>query len=61
MARAKCTDDLKVHVPPTLKEQLTQLAKREDRSLGDYARYVLTRHVTVQVALNRLEGAGGDG
>lgn len=53
----KCDDDLKVHLPSELKAQVKQLAQRNDRDLSDYVRYVLTRHVIVEVALAGAEGA----
>lgn len=53
----KCDDDLKLHVPSELKSTLASLAKKKDRTLGDYARHVLTRHVIVEKALQSWEGA----
>lgn len=60
MKTSKCTDDLKVHVPPEIKAELRAIAKRKDRTLGDYARHILTRHVIVEGALTRWEGAVQD-
>ena len=53
----KCDDDIKVHVPSTLKADLRRIAERKDRELSDYVRHVLTRHVIVERALSSYEGA----
>lgn len=55
----KCDDDIKVHVPSTLKAELKRIAEKKDRELSDYLRHVLTRHVIVERALAGSEGAEG--
>lgn len=55
----KCDDDIKVHVPASLKADLRLIAAKKDRELSDYVRHVLTRHVIVERALRGHEGAEG--
>lgn len=55
----KCDDDIKVHVPSSLKQDLKRIAEKKDRELSDYVRHVLTRHVIVERALAGAEGAEG--
>lgn len=55
----KCDEDIKVHVPATLKADLKRIAETKDRELSDYVRHVLTRHVIVERALRGYEGAEG--
>jgi len=60
---AKCTDDIRVHVPEELKLELYQLAEHADRSLSDYIRHVLSLHVYGHAAANgkNSEGPERDG
>lgn len=41
----KCTEELKLRVPPSLLLALARLANAEDRSLSEYMRMVLSIHV----------------
>jgi len=52
----KCDDDIKIHVPSSLKVDLKRIATKNDRDLSDYVRHVLTRHVIVEKALSGTEG-----
>lgn len=45
MTTEKCTEELKLRVPPTLWNDLAKLAALEDRSLSEYCRMVLNLHV----------------
>lgn len=41
----KCDDDLRIHVPSQLKNDLFRLAEQDGRTLSDYLRYLLELHV----------------
>ena len=41
----KCDDDIRMHVPSMLKNDLFRLAEQDGRTLSDYLRYVLELHV----------------
>ena len=43
-ARAKCDRDVKLHIPEALYDDLTQLARVDSRTVGEYMRVVLERH-----------------
>ena len=56
----KCDEDLKVHVPTALKVALQIRANKKKRGRGevsDYVRHVLIRHLIVEEALEKAEGA----
>lgn len=55
----KCDDEIKVHVPSTLKADLQRIATKDDRRLSDYIRHVLIRHVIVERTRRNYEGAEG--
>lgn len=57
MENEKLDESLKVHVSTPFKRDFAALAKRKDRTPGDYARHILTRHMIVERALQRWEGA----
>lgn len=40
----KCTEELKLRVPPSLLLALAKLANAEDRSISEYMRMVLSLH-----------------
>lgn len=40
----KCTEELKLRVPPRLWTDLAKLAAADDRSLSEYCRMVLSLH-----------------
>ena len=43
-ARVKCDRDVKLHIPEALYDDLTQLARVDSRTVGEYMRVVLERH-----------------
>lgn len=56
MTTEKCTEELKLRVPPGLWTDLARLAAAEDRTLSEYCRMVLNLHVYGHV--RRVEQAG---
>lgn len=42
---SKCDDDIRIHLPSTLKNDLFRLAEQDGRTLSDYLRYLLELHV----------------
>jgi hypothetical protein len=40
----KCDRDVKLHIPEALYGDLTQLARADSRTVGEYMRVVLERH-----------------
>lgn len=51
---AKCDRDVKLHMPESLYDDLTQLARLDRRAVGEYIRVVLERHT--YGALTRYRG-----
>jgi hypothetical protein len=43
--RLKCDRDVKLHLPEALYDDLVRLAKADRRTVGEYMRVVLERHV----------------
>ena len=43
-ARAKCDRDVKLHLPEALYDDLAQLARADNRAVGEYMRVILERH-----------------
>ncbi len=42
--RAKCDRDVKLHLPEALYDDLAQLARADNRAVGEYMRVILERH-----------------
>lgn len=42
---SKCDEDIRIHVPGALKNDLFRLAEQDGRTLSDYLRYLLELHV----------------
>lgn len=40
----KCDEDIRIHVPGQLKNDLFRLAEQDGRTLSDYVRYLLELH-----------------
>jgi hypothetical protein len=51
----KCTEEIKLRIPPSLLLALARLANAEDRSLSEYMRMVLSLHCFGHV--HRLDDA----
>lgn len=51
---AKCDRDVKLHMPESLYDDLTQLARLDRRTTGEYIRVVLEHHA--YGALTRYRG-----
>ena len=51
---AKCDRDVKLHMPESLYDDLTQLARLDRRAVGEYIRVVLEHHA--YGALTRYRG-----
>lgn len=45
MTTEKCTEEMKIRVTPTMREQLEKLAIAEDRAPSEYIRFVLACHL----------------
>jgi hypothetical protein len=54
--RDKRTANLKIHVPPPLKDMLAQLSASDARSISTYCARVLEEHATLKITLQKIEG-----
>ena len=41
----KCDRDVKLHMPTSLHDDIAQLARADNRTVGEYIRVILKRHV----------------
>lgn len=64
MSGEKCTEELKLRVPPSLWTDLAKLAAADDRSLSEYCRMVLNLHAyghAHRLGQDALHGEGCNG
>jgi len=57
----KCTAELKIRVPESMRDQIMRLAFREDRQPSEYIRHVLSFHLYGHARTVNPEAGEGEG